>query len=114
VEWFYSKSKEEWKRWLSNFAPYDRKSMFPSIESQFQALKFCYSDKPEHRYKINWRSIPSEDVRKYGSKGYFKTHKITLDVAKWEKDKILIMKQLLRISSHTTTCDFIHEVAIAT
>lgn len=85
-EWFYSKSKEKWKQYLSNFTPYDPKSKYPSIEAQFQAMKFCYSDKPQHRLTISWKDLTPVECRQHGSKSYFKKHKITLDVDKWERD----------------------------
>lgn len=96
-EWFYSKSKENWKQYLSNFTPYDHRGRFPSVESQFHAMKFCYSDKPEHRLTINWKQLTPAECSQHGSKSYFKKHGITLDVSAWERDKVKIMRELLRI-----------------
>lgn len=94
-ETFYSKSKETWKQYLSNFTSYDPKGQYPSVEAQFQAMKFCYSDKPQHRLTIRWKQLTPAECRQHGTKSYFKKHGITLDVAKWERDKVKIMRELL-------------------
>jgi len=96
-EWFHSKSRETWKKWLSNFANYDPNSDYPSIEAQFQAMKFCYSDRPEHRLTIHWKKLTPQECKQMGSKTYFKKHKIVLDVNKWNNDRDGIMLELLRI-----------------
>lgn len=96
-EWFHSKSRENWKKWLSNFAVYDPSGSYPSVEAQFQAMKFCYSNHPEHRLLIDWKSHTPQDSKRFGSKTYFKKHNIILDVEKWNKDRDDIMAELLRI-----------------
>lgn len=96
-EWFYSKSKEDWKKHLSNFTAYDENGLYPSVEAQFQAMKFCYSDNPGHRLLIDWKKLSPAECRSYGSKSYFKKHHITLDVEAWERDKVEVMKELLLI-----------------
>ena len=96
-EMFYSKSKEKWKKYLSNFTPYDPKGKYPSVEAQFQAMKFCYSNKPQHRLTITWNRLTPEECRHHGTKSYFKKYGIILDVERWERDKVKIMRELLLI-----------------
>lgn len=96
-EWFHSRSREPWKQWLSNFAVYDPNGKYPSVEAQFQAMKFCYSNRPEHRLTINWKSLTPQESKRLGSKTYFKKHNIVLDVEKWNKNRDKIMTELLRI-----------------
>jgi predicted NAD-dependent protein-ADP-ribosyltransferase YbiA (DUF1768 family) len=97
IGWFHSKSPEDWKKWLSNFAVYDPTGFYPSVEAQFQAMKFCYSNHPEHRLLIDWKNLSSKESKRIGSKSYFKQHGIQLDIEKWNKDRIPLMTELLRI-----------------
>jgi predicted NAD-dependent protein-ADP-ribosyltransferase YbiA (DUF1768 family) len=104
MEFFYSKSKldsslgsdipKNWKQYLSNFTNYDN-SNYPSVEAKFQAMKFCFSNKPDHRHQIDWKNITAEQAKLFGSKGYFNKYKIQLDVQKWNKNSFLIMKVLI-------------------
>ena len=63
-EWFHSRSREPWKQWLSNFAVYDPSGKYPSVEAQFQAMKFCYSNRPEHRLTIDWKSLTAQESKR--------------------------------------------------
>jgi ribA/ribD-fused uncharacterized protein len=104
MTFFYSKSKLDsslgsdiptnWRQYLSNFTNYDD-SNYPSVEAKFQAMKFCYSDKPDQRHEIDWKNITPEQAKSFGSKKYFDKHKIKLDVRKWNKNSFLIMKVLI-------------------
>lgn len=105
IVFFYSKSKadttlgdgfsEKWKQQLSNFTVYDKDSKYPSVEHKFQAMKFCFSDKPEHGNTIDWASLTPEEAHSHGTKGYFKKHGVSLDVGRWEANKDCIMAELL-------------------
>lgn len=95
--WFHSKSPEPWKKWLSNFTIYDKSMTYPSIEAQFQAMKFCYSNNPEHRHTIHWDQMTPPEIKRVGSKSYFKKNNIQLDIEKWNSDRGAIMTELVRI-----------------
>lgn len=62
VKYFFYKSKDSddlhigvpnWRKVLSNFWVYDQ-GRFPSIEYEFQYMKYLYSDHPEEADKIDW------------------------------------------------------------
>ena len=103
-QWFFSGSKDDESKYLSNFTSHDRGAKYPSIESQFQAMKFCYSDNPQHRLTIDWANASPKDCRSFGSKTYFRKHHIQLNVSKWEKDKVPIMWELLKIRYKKDPC----------
>lgn len=106
IEFFYSMSKSDtslgsdipsnWKQYLSNFTNYDTSSDYPSVEAKYQAMKFCFSDKPEKRFEIDWKNSTGQQTKSYGSKTYFKTHNIQLDSQKWNHHLLYIMEILVQ------------------
>ena len=75
-KFFYSKSKDEddlklgiknWRKILSNFYIYAPSQRFPSIEHEFQYLKYKYSDEPDEGDKIIWNRLTSEQAKSMGT-----------------------------------------------
>jgi predicted NAD-dependent protein-ADP-ribosyltransferase YbiA (DUF1768 family) len=58
-------------------------------------MKFCFSNKSDFIHKINWKDLTSQDVKKMGSKTFFKKNNIVLDVDKWNKYRDIIMEILI-------------------
>ena len=99
---FYSKSKNLDLRYLSNFekskVSYKGKS-YPSVESGFQGLKYFISGCKEVASKFElggkYENLDSSEIKKLGGKGGFKKNKCELDVDKWNKESVGIMRKLL-------------------
>ena len=107
---FFSKSKIEKYRYLSNFSEIDtglillpdfpivklRNLVFPTVEHAFQASKLCLSDcEPEHLEMILKNKSPN-DAKKFGNKTNFKKLKLVLNISEWNKQSVNIMQQILR------------------
>lgn len=107
---FFSRSKDNDGKYLSNFAilcdggeivideRYPIKMLigkrFRSIENAFQASKLAISNAPMELINKLEKMEP-EDSKKMGSKTMFKKHNLELDVLKWNKESYEIMRLLV-------------------
>ena len=103
--YFYSKSKDQddlglgipnWRKRLSNFWIYDKTAQFPSIEHEFQAMKYLYSSNPNEINSIQWNQLTSVEAKRMGSKKEFLKRKLHLDIDKWNSDRLYNMIGLVR------------------
>jgi predicted NAD-dependent protein-ADP-ribosyltransferase YbiA (DUF1768 family) len=97
IKFFYSKSRDDddlqlgikdWRKVLSNFYIYDKNDRFPSIEHEFQYLKYQYSNNPSEGDKIQWNQLTSEKAKSMGTKGEFKKRGIVLNVKSYNQDRV--------------------------
>lgn len=73
-------------RWLSNFWPckiYVSKSMFPSVENAFQALK-----EVDRKKRVLYQCISPKEAKKLGKKATLRSN--------WDEIKVSVMEELVR------------------
>ena len=95
--------EKEWRKYLSNFQSLPNglqwdNNYFPNLEHAFHYEKFKRSTKPELRNKYvgkesNFNS--NAKARSHSGKGSMKNLNVTLNVKKWDKERIEVQKNLL-------------------
>lgn len=113
---FFSKSKNLDARYLSNFTimsglkienihfPTPNKvldnKVFPSIEHAFQGYKLAISNAPESIINELIDSTDAKEVKRMGSKKFFKENGLVLDISSWTSESVDLMRYLVRQRLH--------------
>lgn len=104
---FHSRSKCEEGRYLSNFTAIDitidgffdydvlKGKVFPSIEHAFQGAKLAMSGADDQQID-ELISCNASEAQRMGQKKYFDQQGLKLDVAKWSKCSIPLMRYLVK------------------
>lgn len=113
---FFSKSKNPDARYLSNFTDTDglkienvcfptsnsvlENKVFPSIEHAFQGYKLAISNAPESIINSLIDSTDGKEVKRMGSKKFFKENGLVLDISSWTSKSMNLMRYLVRQRLH--------------
>ena len=93
---FYSKSKSDIGKLLSNFSKSEIEILdvkFKSVENAFQACKFLLTNKPEIFEKLT--NVSPLEAKQMGSKSGMKKLGCEIDIECWNKYNVMIMESLL-------------------
>lgn len=106
---FHSRSKHEDGKYLSNFIPVNegltvecikieilKGKVFPSIEHAFQGVKFAMSGAHDGLLNELIQCTDAVQVQKMGQKKYFDKCGLKLDINKWSKCSVPLMRHLVR------------------
>ena len=113
---FFSKSKNLDARYLSNFTVTDGlkietvcfptsnkvldNKVFPTIGHAFQGYKLAISNAPESIINELIDSTDAKEVKRMGSKKFFKENGLVLDISSWTSTSVDLMRYLVRQRLH--------------
>ncbi len=100
---FYSKSKDLELRYLSNFeeceVSYEGRN-YKSVEKGFQGLKYIISgyESIGKKFEVGneYDKLSDSEIKRMGGKGGFKKNGCELNIVKWNKIRVGIMRVLIK------------------
>lgn len=102
---FYSKSRDENAKHLSNFTILDpplifRQKEFISVEHAFQASKYLFTEKQElfHDFSKSgrWGMDQPSKIKSKGGKAHMKKEEVELSINDWNRLSTTFMKKILK------------------